>query len=148
MKSLVIDNSVVMAWYFEDEASSYTEAVLESLGKYECIVPSVWPLEVANTLIVSERRGRSTEARAARFISLLGSLPIHVDVQTSRHALSETLQLARGHKLSSYDASYLELAMREGAPIATQDKALRRAALKCGVRIFKVWAKGRALPTK
>lgn len=137
MKSFVIDNSVVMAWYFEDEAVPYTQAVLESLNKYECMVPSIWTLEVANALIVYERRGRSTEARAARFITLLSSLPIHIDTNTSRYALSETLQIAREYKLSSYDAAYLELAMREGVPISTQDKALRQAASKCGVKIFK-----------
>ena len=137
MKSFVIDNSVVMAWYFEDEASDYTVSVLESLSKYDCIVPSVWPLEVANTLIVGERRGRATEARAARFIALLDALPIHVDPETIKHALSDTLQLAREHTLSSYDAAYLELAMREGVPLATQDKALKKAALNCGVKIFK-----------
>lgn len=137
MKSFVIDNSVVMAWYFEDEASDYTVAVLESLSKYDCIVPSIWPLEVANTLIVGERRGRATEARAARFIALLDALPIHVDPETTKHALLDTLQLAREHHLSSYDAAYLELAMREGVLLATQDKALKKAALKCGLKIFK-----------
>lgn len=137
MKSFVIDNSVVMAWYFEDEASDYTVVVLESLGTYECLVPSIWPLEVANTLVVGERRGRTTEARAARFIALLNSLPIHIDPETSKHALFDTMQLAREHNLSSYDSAYLELAMREGVPLATQDKALKKAAVKCGVKIFK-----------
>lgn len=137
MKTFVIDNSVVMAWYFEDEASDYTVAVLESLSKYDCIVPSIWPLEVANTLIVGERRGRTTEARATRFIALLDALPIHVDPETAKHAPLDTLQLAREYHLSSYDAAYLELAMREGVPIATQDKALKKAALKCGLKIFK-----------
>ena len=85
MKSFVIDNSVVMAWYFEDEASDYTVAILESLSKYDCIVPSIWPLEVANTLIVGERRGRATEARATRFIALLDALPIHIDPETTKH---------------------------------------------------------------
>ncbi|MDO8447156.1 MAG: type II toxin-antitoxin system VapC family toxin [Deltaproteobacteria bacterium] len=136
MKSFVIDNSVVMAWFFEDEASDYTVAVLESLTKYDCIVPSIWPLEVANTLLVGERRGRATEAKAARFITLLNSLPIQIDPETSRHALLDTLQLAREHHLSSYDAAYLELAMREGVPIATQDKALKKAAKKCGVKLI------------
>ena len=137
MKTFVIDNSVVMAWYFEDEASDYTVSVLESLSRYDCIVPSIWPLEVANTLIVGERKGRATEARATRFIALLEALPIHVDSETTKHALSDTLQLAREHNLSSYDAAYLELAMREGVTLATQDKALKKAALKCGLKIFK-----------
>lgn len=136
MKSFVIDNSVVMAWFFEDEASDYTVSVLESLTKYDCIVPSIWPLEVANTLLVGERRGRTTEAKAARFITLLNSLSIQIDPETTRHALLDTLQLARENHLSSYDAAYLELAMREGVPIATQDKALKKAAKKCGVELI------------
>lgn len=136
MKSFVIDNSVVMAWFFEDESSDYTVSVLESLTKYDCIVPSIWPLEVANTLLVGERRGRTTEAKAARFITLLNSLPMQIDPETTRHALLDTLQLAREHHLSSYDAAYLELAMREGVPIATQDKALKKAAKKCGVKLI------------
>lgn len=136
MKSFVIDNSVVMAWFFEDEASDYTVSVLESLTKYDCIVPSIWPLEVANTLLVGERRGRTTEAKATRFITLLNSLPIQIDLETTKHALLDTLQLARENHLSSYDAAYLELAMREGVPIATQDKALKKAAKKCGVKLI------------
>lgn len=110
--------------------------MLESLTRYDCIAPSIWPLEVANTLLVGERRGRTTEANAARFITLLNSLPIQIDPETTRHALLDTLQLAREHHLSSYDAAYLELAMREGLPIATQDKVLKKAAKKCGVRLI------------
>lgn len=135
MKRFVLDNSVVMAWYFEDEANAYTAAILESLAASEALVPTVWPLEVANVLLVGERKGRGTEARTSRFVALLGALPIRVDAATSQHALSVILTLAREQGLSTYDAAYLELAMREGVPLATQDKALRRAAEACGVAL-------------
>ena len=138
MSRFVLDNSVVMAWYFEDEANDFTAAILQSLASSEALVPSIWPLEVANVLLVGERRGRSTEARTSRFIALLDALPIRVDAATSQHALSGILTLAREQRLSAYDAAYLELAMREGVSLATQDQALRRAARLCGVELLGV----------
>lgn len=136
MSRFVLDNSVVMAWYFEDEANAYTAAILEAMAAGEAMVPSIWPLEVANVLLVGEKRGRSTEARTSRFIALLEALPIRVDAATSQHALSSILTLAREQRLSAYDAAYLDLAMREGVPLATQDQALRRAAEACGVELM------------
>lgn len=133
MNRFVLDNSVVMAWCFEDEANAYTSAILESMVASEAWVPTIWPLEVANVLLAGERKGRTTEARARRFIALLDALPIRVDSATSQYALSGIRTLAREQQLSAYDAAYLELAMREGVPLATQDKALRRAATACGV---------------
>ena len=136
MNRLVIDNSVVMSWFFNDEAGPYTEGVLESLSSHMCIVPSIWPLEVANVLLVGQRRGRCSEADAGRFVTLLEALPLSIDGRTSERALHEVYQLAREYSLTSYDAAYLELAMREGIPLATQDKQLRNAASNAGVRIF------------
>lgn len=136
MSRFVLDNSVVMAWYFEDEANDFTSAILQSLASSEALVPTIWPLEVANVLLVGERKGRSTEARTSRFIALLDALPIRVDAATSQHALSGILTLAREQRLSAYDAAYLELAMREGVSLATQDQALRRAAETCGVGLL------------
>ena len=136
MNRFVLDNSVVMAWYFEDEANDYTAEILQSLAESEALVPTIWPLEVANVLLVGERKGRSTEARTSRFIALLDALPIRVDAATSQLALSGILTLAREQRLSAYDAAYLDLAMREGVSLATQDKALRRAAAACGVELL------------
>lgn len=135
MSRFVLDNSVVMAWYFEDEANDFTASVLQSLASSEALVPTIWPLEVANVLLVGERRGHSTKARTSRFVALLDALPIRVDATTSQHALSGILTLAREQRLSAYDAAYLELAMREGVALATQDQALRRAAEVCGVEL-------------
>jgi predicted nucleic acid-binding protein len=110
--------------------------VLESLTDLEAVVPSLFPLEVANVLLVAERRKRCSEAEAVRFVELLDSLPIITDDETARRALDRTYQLAREYGLTSYDAAYLELAMRLGAPLATMDRQLAEAATKAGVAIF------------
>ncbi len=137
MNRRVIDCSVAMGWCFEDEANEYADAVLEGLNDGEAIVPSIWPLEVVNVLAVAERKGRTDSAKTGRFLASLGHLPIRVDDQTSAKAFSDILSLARAHRLSSYDAAYLELAMREGLDLATQAQALRQAALAAGVGLFR-----------
>lgn len=130
----VVDTSVTMAWCFEDEATPATEAVLDRLRDEPAIVPPIWPLEVANVLLVAERRRRMTEAQAARFTGLLGQLPIHVDDDTVD--LSAVLGTGRRHELSAYDAAYLVLAERLGAPLATLDDALAGAARTAGVALL------------
>ncbi|MBW1810331.1 MAG: type II toxin-antitoxin system VapC family toxin [Deltaproteobacteria bacterium] len=135
-KRIVVDNSVVMTWCFEDEASKYSDQVLESLTRIEALVPSIWPLEVANVLVLAERRGRIGRAGASRFVELLRALPIEIEVELPERVFSETMQLARDTGLTSYDASYLDLAIREGLPLATLDKAIRRAARKTGLEVF------------
>jgi len=101
--------------------------------KEEALVPSLWPLEVANVLLVAERTKRLTKAQSMRLLKLLYDLPIIAENTTTERAWGEVLSLGRDYSLSSYDASYLELAMREGLPLATQDGSLKRAARKCGV---------------
>jgi predicted nucleic acid-binding protein len=137
VKRFVLDTSVAVSWFFEDEAREYTAAVLESLTEWEAVVPSLWPLEVANVLLVAERRRRCSEAEAVRFIELLESLPIATDNDTARCALHGTYQFAREYALTAHDAAYLELAMRLGAPLATLDRQLAEAAAKAGVTIFR-----------
>ena len=137
MNRFVLDTSVAVSWFFDDEAGEYTAAVLESLTEWEAVVPALWPLEVANVLLVAERRKRCSEAEAVRFIELLASLPIVTDDDTARRALHGTYQLAREYALTAYDAAYLELAMRLGAPLATQDRQLAEAAGQAGVAIFR-----------
>jgi predicted nucleic acid-binding protein len=124
-----------MAWCFEDEATPYSESVLEALADGEALVPPIWPLEVANVLLVGERKRRLAPAQSLRFIELLQSLPITLD--TDARPLSEILGLAREHRLSSYDASYLDLAVRAGLPLASLDKDLLTAADQYGVPRFK-----------
>ena len=134
-KEFVLDGSVTMAWYFADESNPYADAVLSDLESARALVPSLWFLEVANTVLVGERRKRSTEAQAAAWLGILESLSIEVDEETSSHAWSGTLALARSQSLSAYDAAYLELAMRRGLPLATLDAKLKAAATAVGVAL-------------
>lgn len=136
-ENFVIDNSVVMAWCFEDETSRYTEAILDSLEVSTAFVPSIWPLEVGNVLLVAEREKRLSEADSARFIALLTELPITIEQEPPERMLKEILALAREHQLSSYDVSYLDLAMRKGLPIATLDNGLIAAAKRSQVPIVE-----------
>jgi len=133
----VIDNSVVMAWCFEDEVSAYADTVLECLRDGKAVVPAIWPLEIGNVLLVAERKRRLGKADVVRFLELVGSLPISVEQESRKRMLTEIIHLARDLGLSTYDASYLDLAMRLGLPIATQDKVLIKAAQHCGVPLFR-----------
>lgn len=129
--TFVIDASVTMAWCFEDETSPATEAVLDRLTEDDAVVPGLWNLEVANVMLVAERRGRMTESQSARFVGLLGQLPIWVD--DAPVDVNGVLALARRHTLSAYGAAYLALAERQGAPLATADAQLAAAARTAGV---------------
>ena len=131
--SFVVDASVALAWHFEDEASEYADRVLERLREDRAAAPSIWSLEVANALLVAERRGRLSPAKVARAVELLLELPISIHDVAAELVLGPVLDLARAHGLSAYDAVYLELAMRQGLPLATQDEALRAATQRVGV---------------
>jgi predicted nucleic acid-binding protein len=133
----VLDTSVTVAWCFPDERGAYTQGILKSLTPhFRAIVPVLWPLEVANVLLVGERRKRSTQADTATWLSFLSALPIVVDDETNARAWSDALNLARVQNLSVYDAAYLELAMRRGIPLATVDEKLKAAAKNVGVAIY------------
>jgi predicted nucleic acid-binding protein len=133
----VVDNSIVMAWCFEDEGNGYAETVLESLASAEAFVPAIWPLEVCNVLLVAERKRRLSQASVVRFLELVGGLPITAEQETPERMLKEIVSLAREQELSTYDASYLDLAMRLDLPLATQDTSLSKAAKKCKVPAFE-----------
>jgi predicted nucleic acid-binding protein len=131
----VLDCSVTMAWFFGDEATPAIDELLDRLiAGTRAVVARHWSLEVSNTLLMAERRKRCSAADAAHFIGLLESLPVDVDPETGSHSMAGTLALARGYGLTSYDAAYLELAMRANLPLATLDKELRAAAKKAGVK--------------
>lgn len=136
-EDFIIDNSVVMSWCFKDETNKYTDAILDRLAKATAYVPAIWPLEVSNVLLVAERRKRLSQSDSSRFILLLSELPIIVEQESPERMFSEILALAREHKLSSYDASYLDLAMRRGLPIASTDKNILTAAKKSKVPIVR-----------
>lgn len=134
----VLDNSVVMRWLLKDgseERLAYASQVLELLASEgtQAMVPGIWALEAANVLVKAQAKGLVSEARSAAFVGLLSDMAFATDTRTAERALGDTLQLARRFKLSSYDASYLELALREGLPLATLDDALRTAMQQMGV---------------
>nr|WP_275072601.1 type II toxin-antitoxin system VapC family toxin [Petrachloros mirabilis] len=131
-----MDCSVSMSWCFGDEANEYADSVLNSLQTMNALVPSLWAIEATNVLLVAERRNRITPAQSIRAITLLQALPIFTDANSPQQLMSATLDLARSHKLSAYDAAYLELALREGLDLATLDKRLTQAAQECGVELF------------
>jgi predicted nucleic acid-binding protein len=134
----ILDGSLALAWYFKDEADAYADAVAARFPAARALVPVIWPLEVANAVLVGERRHRSTEAQAAKWLTYLGSLPIAIDDGTNDRAWGEVLSLARAHRLSAYDAAYVELALRRGLPLATLDDKLKVAASAVGVSAFRL----------
>ncbi len=137
--SFVLDNSVTMRWFFGDgkpQELTYAGNVLDAMKNTNALVPVTWGLEVANVIARAEAKGLVTEARSADFLERLEGADIDVDMGTFAHTLSDILQLARRYKLSVYGASYLELALRQGIPLATLDVDLRNAAKKAGVKSF------------
>jgi len=139
VNSYVLDNSVAMRWLLASDKKTdqqYAEKVLESLIASEALVPHLWHLEATNVLLSAERRKELDISQVERFISQLENLPIRVDPLTANQAFNRTLSLSRAYKLSSYDAAYLELAMREGLTLATLDKNLKKAAIQADVKIY------------
>jgi predicted nucleic acid-binding protein len=130
---IVLDSSIVGCWCFPDERSWIADLAFAQLGPDQAIVPVLWWFEVRNVLVVNERRGRIDQAGSAAFLADLEKLPISFDRQTDS---ATVLALARAHRLTVYDAAYLELALRADAPIATLDQQLVRAARAAGVRLL------------
>jgi predicted nucleic acid-binding protein len=126
---------VSAAWCLSDESSEAAEKILYRLAGEKALVPPLWIAEMANVLVMAERRGRITPADASRAVELVLSLPIQVEFADLR-TLNASRLLAREYELSSYDASYLEIAQREGLPLATMDRTLSMAARKCGVTVL------------
>jgi predicted nucleic acid-binding protein len=134
--SFVLDCSIAVTWCFADEASPATDALLDQMQEQGAIVPALWHLEVGNVLVQAERRGRIAAGDMAARIELLRRLPITTDDETARRALRDTLALAREHGLTTYDASYLELATRRGLPLATRDRKLQEAASRMAIELL------------
>ncbi len=129
----VLDNSVMMAWFFEDEDAPYADKVLELLDGDDAVVPAIWPFEIANVIVMAERRRRLLPADTLRLVELASGLPITVESMPLRYALGAVLDVGRLRSLTSYNAAYLELAMRRGLPLATLDERLATAARQAGV---------------
>lgn len=137
MEAVVLDTSITMAWCFNDEATPYTEELLNWCASGIAFhVASIWPMEVTNVLLNAQRRARVTEERIQEFLDILFRLPIHVDPVLMKRAVNDIRKLAHAHRLTSYDAAYLELALREGLPLASLDNDLKKAALASGVRLI------------
>ena len=127
----VLDNSVVTGWYIESQDTDYTEAIVAKLETDRAIVPALWELEFANVLKTACIRGKLDIDTARQIVDSICALPIEIDQGTP--GPRQILELAMRYNLSSYDAAYLELAMRHGLPIACQDGKLRDAAKAAGV---------------
>jgi len=130
---LVIDASVALAWCFEDEATPESDRVFERVRDFGAAVPGLWHLELANVLLQAEKRGRIARGDVAARLELIATLPIAIDAETPSRAWRETLALARAEGLTTYDAAYLELAVRRSAPLASKDGELLNAARRMGV---------------
>ncbi len=139
MTDFVLDNSVTMRWLLNSGKKSdqaYAETVLKGLLDATAVVPNLWHLEVVNVLTRSAWQGELNPEEMERFISQLEGLPIRIDPSTARQAFRTTIILSKDHNLSSYDAAYLELAIREGLPLATLDKSLVKAARNSDVDLY------------
>ncbi|MGH9948742.1 MAG: type II toxin-antitoxin system VapC family toxin [Pyrinomonadaceae bacterium] len=137
--NFVLDNSVAARWFFDDGNSSdlaYADKVLAAIKRQTAAVPGIWGLEAANVLVRAEANGFLSQARTKESLELINDLDIVVDDETLSRSLSDTLDLARRFKLTAYDASYLELALRLDIPLATLDYKLIKAARKAGVERF------------
>lgn len=130
----VLDASVALAWAFAEDESNTAQAALARLRTDEAVAPALWWFEVRNTLVIGERRGRVTEADTAAFLGEIARLGIAID--RAPHEL-DVLAMARQHRLTVYDAPYLELAQRLGAPLATLDRELQAAARQSGIALLR-----------
>ena len=134
--SLVLDNSVALAWCFADEQTPAVMDLLDRVAEQGAVAPMLWPLEALNGLLAAERRRRVTPAKRIELTALLRALPIVLDAHTAEQAWEATAALAERHGLTLYDAAYLELAQRRRLPLATLDRDLRTAAAAVGVEVL------------
>ncbi len=136
LPSFVLDCSVTLPWFFEDETDGYADAVLHLLAREEATTPALWILEVVNGLLGAERRGRLSAEDVTSALAMLAELDIAVEQQSS--VSTAVLAVAKEYGLTAYDAAYLELAMRENLPVATNDRDLAKAATRAGVDTLRV----------
>ena len=129
----VIDNSVVCGWFLSNQSTGYTDTIARRLLDDTAVAPALWPLELANVLKTACKRGAMIASQAHEIVEQIDALPIAVDTQPP--TVAAVLALALRHDLTSYDAAYLELALRLQWPIATQDAALAEAAWAAGVGV-------------
>jgi predicted nucleic acid-binding protein len=131
--SAVLDASLTIAWFFEDERSTQTEALLDRTAIEGAIVPSHWKIEVANGFQTAIRRKRIDHSYRKQAIEQLAALPIETDSETALHVWAAALELADQHELTVYNAVYLELAIRRHLPLASLDRDLLEAGRRAGL---------------
>lgn len=136
--AFVVDASIALAWHFTDEASELAEALAKRAVKEQIVVPGHWWLEVANAVVIGERKRRAVPSQADELVARLAIMTIEVDDGAGSLVFSSVLPLARKHNLTIYDAIYLELAMRRGLLLATLDRDLATAARARDVRVIGV----------
>lgn len=134
--AFVVDASVALACCFEDEATPATRYLLDRMCEETAVVPSWWYVEITNVLALAECKHRITPAQTAEFIALIEGFDLDVDDHAPGRAFSGLLPLCRTCHLTSYDAIYLDLAIRRHVPLATLDEPLRKAARKMGVKVL------------
>lgn len=132
----MVDASVALAWCFPDEGSDVANGILVALEGRTILVPTIWSLEIANAILVGQRKKRLGQPEIARFVTLLSGLSIRGDLSQHADVINNVLPIAQQFGLSAYDAAYLELALRQGAMLATLDERLATAARRAKVRIF------------
>ncbi|MBL6985155.1 MAG: type II toxin-antitoxin system VapC family toxin [Candidatus Thioglobus sp.] len=135
----VLDNSISMRWLFHDGTETdlrYAELVLASLVKNTIFVPEIWWLEVINVIARAEAQEQLAETKSQKFLSMMCQIPIETDSLSQARAWENILPLAREYKLTSYDAAYLELAIRQNLALATLDNTLAKAAKLAGITLF------------
>jgi predicted nucleic acid-binding protein len=134
--ALVLDCSLALSWCFPEEETPATERVRLRLESEAAAVPAHWFLEVTNVLALAERRRRIGAATSSAFLALLEEIDLRVDHESPKRAFSHLLPLCRSRRLTSYDAAYLDLALRTGLPLATLDADLRAGARGLGVPVI------------
>ena len=133
----MVDASLTLSWCFADEATPYSRAVLAALETTYAVVPAIWPFEIANVLALAERKQRISQEGIAAFLETLRRLPIQIERREALWLWQAILPLVRQHRLSGYDAAYLELAKRERMPLATLDDDLKAASRTMGVAVLE-----------
>jgi predicted nucleic acid-binding protein len=133
----IVDASLTLGWYLKDEDDrTYNVAILAGLKANEALVPFLWTYEVANGLVMAHRRKRLAESDIATILESLKALPITVDSPDANRVVQLPV-LALKHQLTAYDTAYIELALRLKLPIATQDTAMKRAMISCGIETVR-----------
>lgn len=134
---IVLDCSITMTWILPDDGmTEKANEILSSLDEKHAKVPTIWPIEVANVLCIVERQKKLSALEVSEFKEFLSALPISIDNSTSLRAMGSVYTLAKTEQLTIYDAAYLEIAIRENLPLATFDKALKKAAQRNGVLLL------------